>query len=62
MTEQEVEQLAEWIVSDLFTNGVGQKAKRLVLELEDGRDGGGWGRGPAKDRIETILRSQVAVT
>ena len=43
--------LAEEIVEALFTNVQGEKAKRLVLELEDGRDGGGWGRDPVRDVI-----------
>lgn len=33
--------LAENIAVDLCTNGADEKATRLVLELEDGRDGGG---------------------
>lgn len=45
------ELLADQIVEDLFKNRAGQKAKRLVLELEDGRDGGGWGRDPVRDVI-----------
>lgn len=48
-------QLAQWIAADLFTNGNGDVAKRLVMELEDGREGGGWGIKPAVDRIEKII-------
>jgi len=32
---------AEKIANCLFTNAFGEKAKRLILELEDGKDGGG---------------------
>jgi len=45
------------IANDLFKNGVGDIAKRLILELEDGRNGGGWSHGAVVDRIETILKS-----
>ena len=50
------EAVAEQIVTRLFTNGAGQDAKRLVLELEDGRDGGGWGREPVRDVIVNVLK------
>ncbi len=45
------ELLAEEIVEELFKNGAGQKAKRLVLELENGKDGGGWGKRAVSDVI-----------
>lgn len=45
------ELLADEIVKTLFVNGAGQKAKRLVLELEDGKDGGGWGKKSVRDVI-----------
>ena len=48
-------QVAESIVDDLMTNGNGDKADRLVLELPDGRDGGGWSRSAAIDRVAKIL-------
>jgi hypothetical protein len=34
--------LADAIVTALFHNGSGDTARRLVLELADGSDGGGW--------------------
>lgn len=45
------ELLADEIVKDLFQNGHGGKAKRLVLELEDGKDGGGWDKGSVRAAI-----------
>ena len=45
------ELLADEIVETLFVNGAGQKAKRLVLELENGKDGDGWSKGPVRDVI-----------
>ena len=48
--------LARRIVEALFTNGSGQRAKRLVLTASDGSDLGGWGEVPACDIIDDILR------
>ena len=45
------------IAEELFRNGFGEEAKRLVLELDDGRDGGGWSKKAAIDRIEAALRA-----
>lgn len=50
-----IKSLARKIAADLFTNGAGEHARRLVLELEDGRNGGGWGELPAADRIAGVL-------
>lgn len=47
--------VAEQIAADLFENGAGQHAKRLVIELPDGRDGGGWCEGAVVDRVAKIL-------
>lgn len=47
--------LAMRIAAELFTNGNGNVAKRLVLELEDGRNGGGWAITAAVDRIEKLI-------
>ena len=44
--------LADKITNHLFTNGAGHKAKRLVFEMEDGSNGGGWGREPARTAIQ----------
>lgn len=52
------ELLADEIVEALFVNGAGQKGKRLILELEDGRDGGGWSKGPVRDVIIRHLRDE----
>ena len=48
-------QVAETIAQDLFTNGNGDRAKRLVSELPDGRDGGGWCESAVVDRIAMML-------
>lgn len=50
----EFRELAERIATVLFTNGDGQMAGRLVLEMPRG-DGGGWSRLAAADQIEKIL-------
>ncbi len=49
--------LAEQIAADLMTNP-GGTADRLVLTSQDGRDMGGWARGPLEDRIEQLLRGE----
>lgn len=49
--------LAEHIAADLMTNP-GGAADRLVLTSQDGRDMGGWARGPLTDRIEMLLRGE----
>jgi hypothetical protein len=45
----------EQFVDELFTNGMGQQAVRLVLIDAQGRDLGGWGKGPLTDRIEGLV-------
>ncbi len=48
--------LAEIITESLFTNGAGQKAKRLVLELENGKDGGGL----CKEAVVGVIERELA--
>lgn len=55
-------ELAKQITDELFTNGIGERAKRLVLELEDGKDGGGWCKEAVEDVIERILKENDAKT
>lgn len=52
----DIEKLADEIVKALFINGAGEEAKRLVLELPDGRDGGGWSQDGAHGAISAQLR------
>jgi len=51
----QAEALAKRIAEELFVNGFGDKAYRLVLTSRDGRDLGGWGEGPLTDRIAGLL-------
>lgn len=53
--------LAKKIAERLFTNGVGDIADRLVLELPGKRDGGGWCRKAAEDRIAEVLAVSMDV-
>lgn len=53
-------QIAENIVEELFINGNGDKAKRLVLELEDRSNGDGWGKKPMIDIIVKHLSNLSA--
>lgn len=52
--------LAERIARDLFTNGQGEHAERLVLIDANGRDLGGWCEQAVVDRIEGALRGPEA--
>lgn len=56
MTEKQQAKLVNDITDQLFTNGHGEKAKRLVLELEDGRDGGGIIAGGHRARVGDVRR------
>lgn len=55
----DTQSVAREIADDLFRNGGGQVAERLVLELPDGREGGGWCHSAAIDRIATILQASI---
>lgn len=54
-----MKEITEQIINRLFTNGFDQKAKRLVLELEGGRDGGGWGKEVVRDLIRDALKARL---
>jgi hypothetical protein len=49
--------LASEIIKELSTNGTGKQARRIVLEMPDGSDGGGWALYAAQSKIEEILRA-----
>lgn len=57
MTEQQLQAL----VDELFTNGDGTQAHRLVLTSMDGRDLGGWCRQAVVDRIRAAVRAGAAL-
>lgn len=59
MTEKEIQQLAAEIAADLFTDGNGEPAERLVLTRHNGRSLGGWGEEPVRDRIAGRLREAL---
>jgi len=48
--------VSEEIANKLFTNGRERKARRLVLELMDGTDGGGWCKKAVIDLIDATLQ------
>lgn len=50
--------VSEKIVDDLFVNGQGQEAERLVLMSCDRKDLGGWSRRAVVDRIVQALNEQ----
>lgn len=49
-------QLAERIAEDLFTNGDGEKANRLVMETASPLKGSGWSKAAVIDRIAEALK------
>ena len=52
-----ITRLADEIVESLFTDGVGTKARRLVLELPDGSMRvGGWGKSGVHSVVVSALR------
>jgi hypothetical protein len=64
MSEKAITALAESIASDLFTNGQGERARRLVLESEAGGAGrshdlGGWSEDAVRGLIRRRLRLYV---
>lgn len=48
----------EEILNRLFTNGAGETAQRLVLELENGCNGGGWCRDAVRDQIRDAFQME----
>jgi len=52
--------IANDVIMALFTNGAKQKASRLVLELENGSDGGGWSMCAAHNHIADVIEKHIA--
>lgn len=55
MSKRVVSEPARLIAERLFTNGQNERAARLVLELPDKTDGGGWSIKAAYDRIKQVM-------
>jgi hypothetical protein len=47
------------LASQMFTNGAGKNAGRLVLEGHDGSNLGGWGVLPFADRAYDLLKAEL---
>jgi len=60
MPTEKAYQIANDVITALFTNGANQKARRLVLELENGRNGGGWSFQPARDHVAEVIEKHLA--
>ena len=62
MTERDVEKAAQAIVDDLFMNGNGDRAERLVLTADGPprRDLGGWSSTAVLHRIKRLLTRELA--
>jgi hypothetical protein len=52
-------EIARAVAADLLRNGAGDVAKRLVLELENGHDGGGWSRAGIESRVEAVVKAHI---
>lgn len=52
-----LDRTARRIAHNLFTNGSGDHAKRLVMELSGDRGGGGWCEGAVVDQIRKALHT-----
>ena len=59
IADQKLEALAKRIARQLFTNFAEQRANRLVLEMPDGRMGGGWCEEAAADHILETIRQSI---
>lgn len=59
--DRRIRALAKRVARDLFRNGAGEHAARLVLTSEDGRELGGWCRKAVEDRLATALRRAVGI-
>jgi len=57
-----VEKLADAIVAELFRNGANNEVKRLVIELNNGENGGGWSREGARSAIIRAAQPYVQAT
>ena len=50
-----LEEMIETAVDELFRNGAGQEAERLVLTTREGRDLGGWCKSVIRDKITGLI-------
>jgi hypothetical protein len=55
-------ELAKEITDELFRNGNNDIAKRLVLELPDKTDGGGWSQTAAASHAEKVITEWFSQT
>jgi hypothetical protein len=63
MSVAKIDALARLIADDLFVNGSGDQADRLVLWVDaDERNLGGWAKRAVVDRVRTHLRRAVGAT
>lgn len=62
MNERQMRELAETIADDLFINGAGDEADRLVLTIDKPteRNLGGWSRRAVTERVIKALREYRA--
>lgn len=56
MIAEQLNEIADALIRDMFRNGFGEQAERLVLTAADGRNLGGWSRNGARSRILSLLK------
>jgi hypothetical protein len=56
-----LENLPDRIARELFTCGSGKAADRLQLRGRNNEDLGGWGYGPARDRIAKVITETMSL-
>ena len=54
MSAKDIKELVDACVDELFRNGFGENADRLVL-MQGGHDLGGWSKLPVRDRLITLV-------
>lgn len=54
-----IRSLAEAIANDLFTDGSGREAARLVMDYRGDKGGTGWCKSAAMDRILDVLKAEL---
>ena len=52
-------EIARAVAAVLLRNGNGDVGKRLVIELETGREGGGWCRAAIEGQVQAVVMAHI---
>lgn len=58
ISDERLRQAAKELLDQLFVNGFGQEAERLVLMSADGKDLGGWCKQAVLDTVESVFQRE----